>query len=59
MTGLSSPQGVAYLDGDWYVTDTGNGLLMRVDPGALGGEVVLEGLSERDLADLYQYLKSL
>jgi formylglycine-generating enzyme required for sulfatase activity len=44
LMGLSSPEGVAHLDGQWYVTDTGHGRLMRVDSGAVDGVVVLEGL---------------
>jgi len=46
LTGLSSPQGVSHLDGQWYVTDTGNGRLMRVDMAVAEGEVVLDGLME-------------
>ncbi|MGB0591305.1 MAG: SUMF1/EgtB/PvdO family nonheme iron enzyme [Myxococcota bacterium] len=44
LTGLSSPGGVAHLDGQWFVADTGNGRLMRVDATSLAGVVVLDGL---------------
>ena len=46
LEGLSSPQGIAYLEGHWYVADTGHGRLMRVDDATPQGSVILEGLSE-------------
>ena len=46
LTGLLNPQGVAYLSGRWYVSDTGHGQLLALDADSPDALLILEGLAE-------------